>query len=232
MKQEEIIKKDWTTLKAESSWGIFKVMSEFVEGYEKLNKVGPCVSIFGSARTKPENHYYQETEEIARKLALEGFGIITGGGPGVMEAANRGAKSVGGASVGLNIELPMEQGSNPYIDIDNLMTFRYFFVRKTMFIKYAQAFVLMPGGFGTLDELFECLTLVQTRKIEKIPIILYGSEYWGGLIQWINQSLLEKEKNISPGDVDFLRVVDDVDMVVKIISEFYKKEGHTLKPNF
>jgi uncharacterized protein (TIGR00730 family) len=232
MMQEDKVTKDWTNLKAESSWAIFKIMSEFVEGYEKMNRIGPCISIFGSARTPADNPYYIAAEEIARKLVLEGFGIISGGGPGIMEAANKGAQSIGGASVGLNIELPMEQGHNPYIDMDKLITFRYFFVRKVMFVKYAQGFVMMPGGFGTLDEMFECLTLVQTRKIERIPMILYGSEYWGGLVQWINESLLGKQKNISPGDVDLLRVVDTPDEAVKVIVDFYKKADHTLRPNF
>ncbi|MDX2002376.1 MAG: TIGR00730 family Rossman fold protein [Chitinophagales bacterium] len=228
---EEKNRRDWTNLKAESSWAIFKIMSEFVEGFEKLNHIGPCISIFGSARTAPDHPYYIATEEIARKLALEGFGIISGGGPGIMEAANKGARSVGGASVGLNIDLPMEQGANPYIDLDKLINFRYFFVRKVMFVKYAQAFVMMPGGFGTLDEMFECLTLVQTRKIERIPLILYGSEYWGGLIQWINDSVLTRQRNISPGDVDFIQVVDSADKVVEVIREFYKADN-TLQPNF
>lgn len=231
MTSEEKNRKDWTGLKAESSWAIFKIMSEFVEGYEKMNQIGPCVSIFGSARTPEDNKYYDITEEIARKLSLEGFGIISGGGPGIMEAANRGARSVGGASVGLNIELPHEQGSNEFIDPDKLITFRYFFVRKVMFVKYAQAVVLMPGGFGSLDELFECLTLVQTKKIDRIPIILYGSEFWGGLMDWIKGTLLEKHGNISPGDEKILQVTDSVDELVGIIKDFYGTD-HPLRPNF
>lgn len=231
MTEEEKARKDWTQYKAESSWAIFKVMSEFVEGYEKMNRIGPCVSIFGSARTPADNKYYLIAEEIARKLALEGYGIISGGGPGVMEAANKGAHSVGGASVGLNIDLPMEQGANPYIDMDKLLNFRYFFVRKVMFVKYAQAFVLLPGGFGTLDEMFECLTLVQTKKIEKIPIILYGSEFWGGLLDWIGSTMRDKAKNISPNDLDYLKLVDSPDEVVQIIRDFYRSE-HALRPNF
>ncbi|CAN5196670.1 TIGR00730 family Rossman fold protein [soil metagenome] len=231
MSEEEQERKDWTQYKAESSWAIFKVMSEFVEGYEKMNSIGPCVSIFGSARTPAGSPYYIIAEEIARKLALEGYGIISGGGPGIMEAANRGAHSVGGASVGLNIDLPMEQGANPYIDLDKLINFRYFFVRKVMFVKYGQAFVMMPGGFGTLDEMFECLTLVQTKKIEKIPLILYGSEFWKGLLDWIGTTMRDKEKTISINDLDFLKLVDSPDEVVQIIRDFYKTE-HALRPNF
>ena len=230
MTPDDIVKKDWTLLKAESSWSIFKIMSEFVEGYEKLNRIGPCISIFGSARTTPDNPMYLAAEEVARKLALEGYGIITGGGPGIMEAANRGAVSVGGASVGLNIDLPMEQSANHYIDIDKLLNFRYFFVRKVMFVKYAQGFVMMPGGFGTMDEMFECLTMVQTRKIDRIPIVLYGSEYWGGLITWIKSTLMEHH-NIGPNDLDYLQVVDTADAAVNIIHEFYKGP-HALSPNF
>jgi len=231
MTEEEKARKDWTQYKAESSWAIFKVMSEFVEGYEKMNRIGPCVSIFGSARTPADSKYYLVAEEIARKLALEGYGIISGGGPGIMEAANKGAHSVGGASVGLNIDLPHEQGANPYIDMDKLLNFRYFFVRKVMFVKYAQAFVLLPGGFGTLDEMFECLTLVQTKKIEKIPIILYGSEFWKGMIDWIGTTMRDKEHTISPNDLDYLQLVDSPDEVVKIIRDYYRSE-HALRPNF
>lgn len=231
MTEEEKARKDWTQYKAESSWAIFKVMSEFVEGYEKMNSIGPCVSIFGSARTPADNKYYLVAEEIARKLALEGYGIISGGGPGIMEAANKGAHSVGGASVGLNIDLPHEQGANPFIDMDKLLNFRYFFVRKVMFVKYAQAFVLLPGGFGTLDEMFECLTLVQTKKIEKIPIILYGSEFWKGLLDWIAVTMRDGQRNISPNDLDYLQMVDTPEEVIKIIRDFYRSE-HALRPNF
>jgi uncharacterized protein (TIGR00730 family) len=229
--EEEKARKDWTQYKAESSWAIFKVMSEFVEGYEKMNRIGPCVSIFGSARTPADSKYYVIAEEIARKLALEGYGIISGGGPGIMEAANKGAHSVGGASVGLNIDLPNEQGANPFIDMDKLLNFRYFFVRKVMFVKYAQAFVLLPGGFGTLDEMFECLTLVQTKKIEKIPIILYGSEFWKGMLDWIATTMRDKEHTISPNDLDYLQLVDSPEEVVKIIRDYYRSE-HALRPNF
>ncbi|MCE2771974.1 MAG: TIGR00730 family Rossman fold protein [Bacteroidetes bacterium] len=222
--------KDWNEIKAGDSWQIFKIMSEFVEGFEKMAKIGPCVSIFGSARTKPDNPYYLLAEEIALKLTKEGYGIISGGGPGIMEAANKGAKSGGGKSVGLNIRLPFEQSGNIYIDADKSLVFDYFFVRKTIFLKYSQGFVAMPGGFGTLDELFEALTLVQTSKIAHFPVVLVGSSYWGGLLDWIKQTLLEKEKNISPGDLDLFHVVDTADEAVRIITDFYSK--YNLKPNF
>lgn len=221
--------KDWNEIKTKDSWQIFKIMSEFVEGFETMSKIGPCVSIFGSARTKPENKYYQIAEEIAYKLTLEGFGIISGGGPGIMEAANKGAQRGQGKSVGLNIDLPFEQHHNPYIDNDKLITFDYFFVRKLMFIKYAQGFVVMPGGFGTLDEFFESLTLIQTKKIGKFPIILVGKDFWSGLMDWIKTTLIE-EKNINPDDLNFFKLVDTSDEAVKIINEFYTK--YLLRPNF
>lgn len=214
--------KPWSELQAESSWRIFKIMSEFVTGFETLNTLGPCVSIFGSARTKPEHHYYQTAIEIARLLVQEGYGIITGGGPGIMEAANRGAQMAGGKSVGLNINLPFETGANPFIDRDKSLDHNYFFVRKVMFVKYAQAFVFMPGGYGTLDELFECLTLVQTHTIERIPIVLVGSKFWQGLLDWIKSTLLEREATISPNDLDLIPVTDDVNEVVQYIADFYK----------
>src|SRR4051812_27971866 len=182
--------KNWQEVKAHDTWQIFKIMSEFVGGFEKLSKIGPCVSIFGSARTKPDHAYYKLAEEIAFKLTKEGYGIITGGGPGIMEAANKGAKTAGGKSVGLNIELPFEQSANSFIDSDKLISFDYFFVRKLMFVKYAQGFVVLPGGFGTMDELFEALTLIQTRKIGKFPIVLVGKEYWQGLMTWIRNVLI------------------------------------------
>ncbi|HEY6083713.1 MAG TPA: TIGR00730 family Rossman fold protein, partial [Chitinophagaceae bacterium] len=182
--------RDWTETRAHSSWQIFKIMAEFVDGFERLNKIGPCISIFGSARTKPGNKYYELAVEIARRLAEEGFGIITGGGPGAMEAANKGAQLAGGRSVGINIELPREQHANPYIDLDKSMQFDYFFVRKVMFVKYAQGFVMMPGGFGTLDELMEVLTLVQTGKIRRLPIILVNGSFWHGLLEWIRGQLV------------------------------------------
>ena len=212
------------------SWQIFKIMAEFVEAFEKLGKIGPCVSIFGSARTKPDNQYYILAEEIAFKLTQKGYGVITGGGPGIMEAANKGANKGGGMSVGLNIELPHEQYSNPYIDVDKLISFDYFFVRKVMFMKYAQGFIVLPGGFGTLDELFEALTLIQTRKVAAFPVILVGKKYWGGLIEWIKSSLLEQEKNISEIDLELVILVDTADEAVMNIEKFYSKYLH--KPNF
>lgn len=222
--------KDWNEIKVSDSWQIFKVMAEFVDGFEKLSKIGPCVSIFGSARTKPDNKYYLLAEKIAYKLTHEGYGIITGGGPGIMEAANKGAKAAGGKSVGLNIELPFEQYSNPYIDRDKLIFFDYFFVRKVMFIKYAQGFIILPGGFGTLDEMFEALTLIQTSKIGRFPVILVGSEYWSGLISWIKSTLLESENNINVEDLNLFTVVDNEDEACNEIINFYSK--YLLKPNF
>ena len=222
--------KNWSEIKSNNSWQIFKIMSEFVEGFEKLSKIGPCVSIFGSARTKEDHPYFLLTEEIAYKLTLTGFGVISGGGPGIMEAANKGAQRGGGKSVSLNIELPFEQTENPYIDRDKLINFDYFFVRKLMFIKYAQGFIVMPGGFGTLDEFFEALTLMQTQKIGKFPVILVGKKYWSGLMDWIKSTMLETEKNISEEDLDLFRVVDTSDEAVQEIESFYSK--YLLKPNF
>ncbi len=222
--------KDWMDIKAQNSWQIFKIMSEFVEGFEKMSRIGPCVSIFGSARTKPENKYYQLAEEIAFKLVKEGYGIITGGGPGIMEAANKGAKRGNGKSVGLNIALPFEQKHNEYIDLDKSIHFDYFFVRKTIFLKYSQGFIGMPGGFGTMDELFESLTLVQTNKIAQFPVVLVGKAYWEGLIDWIKNSMLLEEHNINPADLDLLKVVDTADEAVKYIVDFYSR--YLLKPNF
>jgi uncharacterized protein (TIGR00730 family) len=196
--------KDWNEIKVQNSWQIFKIMAEFVEAFEKLAKIGPCVSIFGSARTKANNQYYLLAEEVAFKLTQLGYGIITGGGPGIMEAGNKGAKRGGGKSVGLNIELPFEQSSNDYIDSDKLINFDYFFVRKVMFMKYAQGFIVLPGGFGTLDELFEAITLIQTKKIARFPIILVGKEYWSGLWSWIKTQLLEGEQNINLEDLDLV----------------------------
>jgi uncharacterized protein (TIGR00730 family) len=219
-------------IKGENSWTMFKVISEFVEGFESMNAIGPCVSIFGSARTKPENPYYKLALDIARLLTEEGYGIITGGGPGIMEAGNKGASLYGGTSVGLNIDLPFEQGHNQYIDYNKNLNFRYFFVRKVMFVKYAQAFVALPGGFGTMDELFETLTLVQTNKISKVPIILVGTEYWAGLLDWIKYTMLEKEKNINPIDLELMPVTDDPEEVVRIINGFYAEKSSELGPNY
>ena len=221
--------KDWNEIKTSNSWQIFKVMAEFVEGFEKMSKIGPCVSIFGSARTLPDNPYYILAEEIAYRITQEGYGVITGGGPGIMEAANKGAQKGGGKSVGLNIELPFEQQANPYIDANKLINFDYFFVRKVMFVKYAQGFVVLPGGFGTLDELFEAITLIQTNKIGKFPIILVGKKFWKSMIGWIEDVLLN-EKNISPEDMDLISIVDTADETIEAINDFYKK--YTLKPNF
>ncbi len=222
--------KDWNDIKAQNSWQIFKIMSEFVEGFEKMSRIGPCVSIFGSARTKPENRYYKLSEEIAEKLVKEGYGIISGGGPGIMEAANKGAQKGGGKSVGLNIDLPFEQKHNDFIDADKCINFDYFFVRKTIFLKYSQGFIGMPGGFGTIDELFESLTLVQTNKIAQFPVVLVGKDYWTGMIDWIKNTMLEEESNINPTDLDLFKLVDTADEAVKHIVDFYSK--YMLKPNF
>ena len=222
--------KDWNEIKSHDSWSIFKIMGEFVNGFEKLGVIGPCVSIFGSARTQAENPYYQVTEQIASSLVEQGYGIITGGGPGIMEAANKGARRAGGKSVGLNIILPMEQAHNVYIDPDKLITFDYFFVRKVMFVRYSQGFIGMPGGFGTLDEIFEAITLIQTQKIGKFPIVLVGKDFWGGLIDWLRAIVLEKEKNVSESDFELFHLVDDPQEAVDIIDEFYAK--YLLSPNF
>ena len=222
--------KDWNDIKSHDSWEIFKIMGEFVEGFERLSKIGPCVSIFGSARTDPENKYYAIAEELAYQLTQHKFGVITGGGPGIMEAGNKGAKRGGGKSVGLNILLPFEQEPNIYIDNDKIINFDYFFVRKVMFIKYAQGFIVLPGGYGTLDEMFEALTLIQTKKSGKFPIILIGTEFWSGLINWIKDVLLKEENNISEEDLDLIKIVDSPKEAVKQINEFYKK--YHLKPNF
>ena len=221
--------KGWNEIKTNDSWALFKIMGEFVNGFEKMSKIGPCVSIFGSARTKEGNKYYELAVNVSKKIAEAGYGIITGGGPGIMEAGNRGANLAGGTSVGLNIELPFEQHDNPYIDEDKSLDFDYFFVRKVMFVKYSQGFVVMPGGFGTLDELFEAITLIQTNKIGKFPIILVGSDFWNGLFDWVKNTMLSFG-NISSEDLDLIKIVDTENEVVEIIDAFYK--GHTLSPNF
>jgi uncharacterized protein (TIGR00730 family) len=228
--REAFADKDWGEIRSNDSWTIFKIMAEFVEGFEKLAKIGPCVSIFGSARTKPDNPYYKMAEEIAAKLVQLGYGIITGGGPGIMEAANKGAKLMGGRSVGLNIRLPDEQYPNVYIDSDKSINFDYFFVRKVMFVKYAQGFIIMPGGMGTLDELFEALTLIQTHKIGRFPIVLVSHRFWDGLITWIEEVMLKQENNISPADMFLFHVVDTTEEAVKAIDDFYSK--YLLQPNF
>lgn len=220
---------DWHEIKTNDSWQIFKVMAEFVDGFEKLARIGPCVTIFGSARTKPSEKYYKLAEEIAYLLTKSGFGVITGGGPGIMEAANKGAHFAGGKSVGLNIALPFEQSANPFIDNDKLLTFDFFFVRKVMFTKYAQGYIVLPGGFGTLDEMFEALTLMQTHKMVHFPIVLVVKDYWEGLVKWMKERLLA-EKNISQENLDLFVLVDTPEEAVKHIDDFYKK--YTLKPNF
>lgn len=213
----------------EDIWRVFRVMSEFVEGFEMLSKLGPCVTIFGSARTKPHSMYYDLTVEVAREFARNGYGVISGGGPGVMEAANKGAKDAGGPSIGINIDLPFEQAANPYIDRDKLITFRHFYVRKVMFLKYAQGFVAMPGGFGTLDELFEALTLIQTKKVTRSPVILMGKDYWSGLVDWLRRRMLE-DGNITEKDLDLFVMTDDPKLAVKTVVEFYESAVHA--PNF
>ena len=223
----------WKHIGAENSWTMFKVISEFVDGFETLNNVGPCVSIFGSSRTQPDHPYYKLTVETAKRLTEEGYGVTSGGGPGIMEAANKGAFESGGVSVGLNIELPFEVSHNPYIDDDKNLNFRYFFVRKVMFVKYAQAFIAMPGGFGTLDELFEVLTLIQTKTIKKVPVILMGTEYWSGLLGWIKDTMLETYGNISPKDISLIPVTDDTEEVIRIIHNFYDIDNiGELTPNY
>lgn len=222
--------KGWNEVKTNDSWSVFKIMGEFVDGFENLSKIGPCVSIFGSARTKPDHPHYKLTVDVAEKIVELGFGIITGGGPGIMEAANKGAKNALGPSVGLCIELPFEQTVNKFIDDDKSLDFDYFFVRKVMFMKYAQAFVVMPGGFGTLDELFEALTLIQTKKAEKFPVILVGKSFWDGCITWIKKELLTNNQYISKIDLDLFSVVDSPNEVANILNEFYDKKG--FNPNF
>tara|TARA_R110002049_G_scaffold117704_4_gene271332 strand:- start:1244 stop:1933 length:690 start_codon:yes stop_codon:yes gene_type:complete len=222
--------KGWNEIKTNDSWAIFKIMGEFVSGFEKMSKIGPCVSIFGSARTKPEHKYYKLAEDVARKIVEAGYGVITGGGPGIMEAGNKGAHLGGGTSVGLNIDLPFEQHDNPYIDQDKSLDFDYFFVRKVMFVKYSQGFVVMPGGFGTLDELFEAMTLIQTHKIGKFPIILVGSDFWQGLMEWVKTTLMEANNNISLKDLDLIHLVDSSEEVISILDSFYNESD--LSPNF
>ncbi len=210
-------------------WRVFRIMAEFVEGFETMASIKPSVAIFGSARTKPKDKYYKLTENVAGELVKKGYGVITGGGPGIMEAANKGASEAGGSSAGVNIELPMEQGSNKYIDRDKLLSFRYFFVRKVMFFKYAQGYILMPGGFGTADEAFEVLTLIQTGKTTRFPVVLMGSEFWGGLLDWINSVQL-KNNYIGEKDLKLFSLTDDPAEAANIICEFHKGKKHT--PNF
>lgn len=227
-------RKNWAALKGENSWTMFKVVSEFVESFERMNKLGPAVSIFGSARTQPGEPMYDLAVKIARVLTDEGFGIITGGGPGIMEAGNKGAFDIGGESIGLSINLPFEQGHNDFIDKDKIISFNYFFVRKVIFVKYAQAFVVLPGGFGTMDELFEVLTLIQTKKISAVPVVLVGKEYWSGLKEWVAKVMYGQAKNINEEDIDLLPIVDTPQEVLKVITDFYsdKQVDHQLKPNY
>ncbi|OCB76047.1 TIGR00730 family Rossman fold protein [Flavobacterium crassostreae] len=227
---DRLKQKTWNEIRTNDSWAIFKIMAEFVNGYETMGRIGPCVTIFGSARTKADHEFYLLAEKIAYKISKAGYGIITGGGPGIMEAGNKGAHLGGGNSVGLNIVLPFEQHFNPYIDSDKNLNFDYFFVRKVIFVKYSQGFVVMPGGFGTLDELFEAITLIQTKKIAKFPIILVGSSFWNGLIEWIKTELIELHQTVSPEDLDLIKIVDHEDEVVTILDNFYRK--YNLKPNF
>ncbi len=221
--------KGWNEIKTNDSWALFKIMGEFVNGFERMSAIGPCVSIFGSARTKEHMEYYELAVSVSKSISEAGYGIITGGGPGIMEAGNKGAHLAGGTSVGLNIDLPFEQHDNPYIDSDKSLDFDYFFVRKVMFVKYSQGFVVMPGGFGTLDELFEAITLIQTNKIEKFPIILVGSKFWSGLIDWIKTTMLN-EGTVSPGDLDLIKIADTDVEVVEILDSFYN--NRSLSPNF
>ncbi len=235
MNQEDMIReafkhKSWNEIKTEDSWRIFKIMAEFVDGFEKLSRIGPSVAVFGSARTKPGTKYYEIGVEIGKKLTALGFGVITGGGPGIMEAANKGAKDGMGKSVGINIDLPFEQDPNPFIDRDKLINFDYFFVRKTMFMKYSQGFIVLPGGFGTLDELFEALTLIQTGKIGHFPIVLVGKDYWAGLVKWMKEVMHSQEHNVSIEDFKLFHLVDTPDEAVKVIDDFYGQ--FLLSPNF
>ena len=209
-------------------WRVFRIMSEFVEGFDELSHIPPSVAIFGSARTKPNEPVYAAAVETARLLAKAGFGIITGGGPGIMEAGNKGAQEGGNVSIGCNIELPFEQGPNPYLDIS--IDFHYFFVRKTMFVKYAEAFVIFPGGFGTMDELFEALLLIQTKKVSHFPVILYGSKYWEGLIQWIREVMLNSEM-ILPDDAGLLLISDDPQEICNIVIEAYSESYRQERAN-
>lgn len=228
--KEAFKQKTWNEIHTMDSWMVFKIISEFVEGFEKLARIGPCVSIFGSARTKENNKYYIIAEELAYLLTIHGYGVITGGGPGIMEAANKGASKGNGKSVGINIDLPFEQSANKYIDADKLITFDHFFIRKVMFMKYSQGFIVLPGGFGTFDELFEAITLIQTKKIGKFPIVLIGMDYWSGLIDWIKKMMLKEEENISEKDLDIFSVVDTAKEAIEKLDLFYSK--FLLSPNF
>lgn len=219
----------WRESRVNDLWRVFRIMSEFVEGFEALSKVGPCVSIFGSARTKPTDPAYGIAIEVAKELVARDFGVITGGGPGIMEAANKGALEAKGLSVGLAIDLPFEHRANNYISDGLMIEFDYFFVRKTMFVKYAQGFIVLPGGLGTLDELFEALTLIQTQRAKHFPVVLMGSEFWSGLVDWLRDTVLARG-NISSSDLDLFRICDDPKEAVDLIEEFYRER--MLGPNF
>jgi len=219
----------WQEMRIKDTWRVFRIMGEFVEGFEVMGRLGPCVSVFGSARTQPGTKYYELGEAVGRALVERGYGVITGGGPGIMEAANKGAHEAGGLSVGLNIALPHEQAGNPYVDREASINFDFFFARKTMFVKYAMGFVVLPGGFGTLDELFESLTLIQTNKTTRFPVILMGTEFWGDLLDWVRGTLLSAG-NISEEDPDLLSVTDDPEEAAEIVHSFCKEYGHL--PNF
>lgn len=227
--REKFSLKTWNEVKSNDSWALFKIMSEFVHGYEMMAKIGPCVSVFGSARTQAGSEYYKLAEEISFGLTQIGFGVITGGGPGIMEAANKGAKRGNGKSVGIGIKLPFEDALNPYVDHDYSINFDYFFARKVMFVKYAQGFIVLPGGLGTLDELFEALTLIQTNKIGRFPIVLVGTKYWSGLIEWMKQTLIPAG-NISEKDFELYRLVDTAEEAVGHIKAFYDK--YMIRQNF
>lgn len=230
---KQVNQRQWSSIKGENSWMMFKVMAELVDGFERLNAIGPCISIFGSARTRVGDKYYELAREVANALVGEGFGVISGGGPGIMEAANKGAFEKQGISVGLNIDLPFEQSNNSYIDPDKNLDFNYFFVRKVMFVKYAQGFVVLPGGFGTMDELFEVLTLIQTKKIDPVPVVLVGTDYWKGLREWIIETMLKSQHNIKAEDMDLMPVFDDPKDVIRYINDFYAEEGiGVLQPNY
>ena len=228
--REAFVEKGWNEIHSQDSWQILKTVAEFVDGFDRLAKIGPSVTIYGSARTKTDHKYYQMSVDIAARLVKNGYGVITGGGPGIMEAGNKGASKNGGKSIGLNIKLPFEQVPNQYVDPDKSINFDYFFARKVCFMKYSQGFIIMPGGFGTLDELFEALTLIQTKKIARFPIVMVGSEYWKGLLDWLQNTMCDSEKNINPEDLKLIKLVDTAEDAVKVIDEFYSK--YLLKPNF
>lgn len=227
MSQEE--QSSWQHAKIKDTWRVFRIMGEFVEGFERMYEIGPSVSVFGSARTKPGTPYYEMGVQVAEELVRRGFAVITGGGPGIMEAANKGAQGIGGASVGLNIVLPFEQSANPYVDPDKIINFDFFFARKTMFVKYAQGYIVLPGGFGTMDELFESLTLIQTGKTTRFPVVLMGTTFWSGLVDWLRETMLV-EGNISDPDLSLFHLTDDPIEAVTIIDDYCREAG--VSPNF